>query len=60
MRPSSNGALDHRDIREIQRMVDKQARKGWLVEHSTWSNVKGKIAGWKSGLNEILQVFNVC
>ena len=58
--PSANNALDHRSIQEIQQKVDKLARKNELVKYFTASNGKGKIASWKSELNWVLRVFNVC
>ena len=57
---STNRALDHRSIQEIQRKVDKLVSKNELIKYFTASNGKGKIAGWRLELNGILQVFNVC
>ena len=59
-RLSTNRALDRRSIQEIQRKVDRLGSKNELVKYFTASNGKGKIAGWKVELNEILRVFNVC
>ena len=36
------------------------ASRSELVKYFTASNGKGKIAGWRSELNGILQIFNVC
>ena len=58
-RLSTNCALDHRSIQEIQQKIEKLARKNELVKYFTASNGKGKIAGWRMELNGILQVFNV-
>ena len=59
LRPSTNRALDHRSIQEIQRKVEKLANKNELIKYFAASNGKGKIAGWRLELNGILQVFNV-
>ena len=59
-RPSTRRALDRRSIQKIQGSVDELARKNALVKYFTASNDKGKIAGWRSELSGILQVFNVC
>ena len=58
--PSTNCALDHRSIQKIQQEVDKLASKNEFVKYFIASNGKGKVAGWRSELNGILQVFNVC
>ena len=52
--------FDPRSIQKIQRKVDKLASKNELIKYFTASNGKGKITGWRSELNGILQVFNVC
>ena len=57
--PSTNHALGRRSIQEIQRKVEKLARKNELAKYFSASNGKGKIAGWRLELNGILQVFNV-
>ena len=44
----------------MQRKIEKLAKKNALVKYLTASNDKGKIAGWRSELNGILQLFNVC
>ena len=59
-KPCTNHALDHRSIQEMQQKIEKLAKKNELIKYFTASNGKGKIAGWRLELNEILQVFNVC
>ena len=59
-RPSAHRALNRRSIEKIQEKVEKLARKNELGKYFTASNDKGKIAGWRLELKEILQVFNVC
>ena len=59
LRPPTNRGHDHRSIQEIRRKMDELANNNELVNSPTAGSVKGKIAGWKLELNEILQVFDV-
>ena len=59
-RPSAHRALNRRSIEKIRGKVEKMAGKNVLVKFFTAGNDKGKIAGWRSELNDILRVFNVC
>ena len=52
--------LDRRSIQGIQQEVDRLDSRNELVKYFTADSGKEKIAGWKSELTWILQVFNVC
>ena len=51
---------DHRTVAEIQRRVIKQSRRNVVSRLFHAKNDKETIAAWKSDLNRILHVFNVC
>ena len=52
--------LDRRTIETILQKINKMTGRHGIVKFFAASNDKGKIAGWVSELNGILQVFNVC
>ncbi|KAH9005596.1 hypothetical protein EDB86DRAFT_1463631 [Lactarius hatsudake] len=47
-------------VEKIRQRIDKVTKRHEIVKFFAASNDKGKIAGWRLELNEILQVFNVC
>ena len=59
LRPPTDHGLDHRTIQEIEQKMNEQAKRNKTVKYLTASNVKGKIGGWRSMLNAILQIFGV-
>jgi len=56
----TNHAIDCRTVAEIQRKVIKQSGKHKVSQFLRAKSDKDTIAGWKSDLNRILIVFNVC
>ena len=58
--PSAYYGLDRRTVAEIQGKVLKRSRRGRAFRFMHSRDDKDVIAAWKSDLNRILQVFNVC
>ena len=57
---STRHALDYRTVAEIQSKVIKQSGRNAASRLFHARNDKETIAAWKSELNRILIVFNVC
>jgi len=55
-----NHAIGCRTVAEIQEKVIKQSRRHGVSRFFHSRNNKDMIVGWKSDLNRILVVFNVC
>ena len=55
-----DNTLDRRTVEEIQKNVVKQSRRNAVSRLVRAKSDKGAIVGWKSDLNRILLVFNVC
>ena len=52
--------LDHRTVAEIQEDVLKRSGRGRVSRFLRSRDDKDMIAAWKSDLNRLLRVFNVC
>ena len=58
--PSAYCVLDRRTVAEIQKKITKQSGRHRVSRFFYAGNDKNMIAAWKSDLNGILNVFNVC
>ena len=58
--PSAYHTLDRRTVAEIQKKIAKQSGRHRISRIFHARNDKDVIATWKSDLNRILNVFNVC
>ena len=58
--PSAHRVIDRRTVAEIQKKVTEQSGRHRVSRFLHARNDKDTIAGWKSDLNRILVVFNVC
>ena len=58
--PAAYHAPNHRTVAEIQRKVIKQSGRHRISRFVHARNDKDTIAAWKSDLNRLLHVFNVC
>ena len=59
MSPSAHHALDRRTVKEIEKEIIKQSERHRFFRTIFSGSDKDDIAGWKSDLNRILNVFNV-
>ena len=58
--PLTNHGLDHRTVAEIQGEVLKRSGRGGISRFLHSRDDKNVIGAWKSDLNGLLHVFNVC
>ena len=58
--PTAYCSLCRRTVAEIQKKVSKRSGRGRVTRFLQSRDDKDAIAGWKSDLNRILHVFNVC
>ena len=58
--PPTYHALDRRTVAEIQRKVIKRSGRNVVSRLLHAKNDERAIAAWKSDLNRVLHVFNVC
>jgi len=58
--PSTHRALDRRTVEEIRGKIVRQSGRNRFSRFVRARNDKDMIASWRSDLNGILMVFNVC
>ena len=58
--PSAQRCLDHRTVAEIQAKILKRSGRSTVSRFLHSRDDKDVIVAWKSDLNRILHVFNVC
>jgi len=58
--PSTYYCFNRRTVAEIQKRVIKRSKRNVVSRLFHAKNDKEAIAGWKSELNKILVIFNVC
>ena len=58
--PSAHHDLDRRTVAEIHKKVEKRNGRHWFCRFIHSRSDKEAIPGWKSKLDGILHIFNVC